>query len=267
MKKMIAISVIILLITTATICGYFFIREYMTAQEEIAGYINIQRQYTTVTHVPTIEPESDKQVSKIEDAPEALLPYIDVDFETLLRLNPDTVGWIAIPDTVISYPVVQATNNSKYLHTSFEGNSSNAGTPFSDKGNDMQDLDPNTIIYGHNMGTGRTDMFSTLLKYKEYEYFIAHRYIQFDTIHQHYGFWKVFSVIELDVSNNSFVYQQMKFQRESDFMEWISIAIELSVHSTVTDINPQDQILTLSTCDRSKYGKHGRLIILAVLYA
>ena len=264
MKKRMAISVIVLLVTAATICGYFFMREYTTAQEEISEYTNIQSQYTTIINAPSAEPSVDTPTSEAEDTLEELPLYIEPDFEALLLINPDTVGWIAIPDSVISYPVVQATNNAKYLNTSFEGSRSNVGTLFADKGNDMQSLDPNTIVYGHNMGTGRTDMFSSLLLYKEYEYYMTHRYIQFDTIYERHGFWKIFAVIELDLSKTNFICQRMKFQRTADFMEWVSMAMELSIYSTVTDIDPQGYILTLSTCDRSVYGKNGRLIILAM---
>jgi len=182
----------------------------------------------------------------------------------LLQFNPDLVGWIAIPDTIISYPVVQAADNVKYLTISFVGEYSKTGTPFADMGNNMQNLDSNTIIYGHNMGNGRTDMFNTLLSYKDYSFLLANKYIQFDTIYQRHGFWKVFAVIELDASNTAFNYQQMNFQSDADFMEWVSMATELSMHNTETYIAPQDKILALSTCDRSSYGSNGRLIILAV---
>ena len=264
MKKRVAISVITLMVTAAAICGYFFMLEFMTAQEEIAEYNGIQNQYTTTTPVQIIENDEDVPVSETDEAPDSLIPYIEVDFEALLQVNPDTVGWIAIPNTVISYPVVQTVNNTKYLNTSFEGNRSNVGTPFADKGNDLQNLDSNTIIYGHNMGTGRTDMFGTLLLYKEHDYFLINRFIQFDTIYERHGFWKVFAVIQLDISNTDFVYQQTTFRNSSEFMEWVSMSMELSLHDTDIDINSQDRILTLSTCDRSRYGRNGRLIVLAV---
>jgi len=196
--------------------------------------------------------------------PELILPYIDVDFEALLQINPETVGWIAIPDTVISYPVVQTTNNSKYLGISFEGRSAKTGTLFADYRNNMETLDSNTIIYGHNMGAGRNDMFNTLLLYKDFGYFSANRYIQFDNIHERYSFWEIFAVIEVNTSNTPFYYQQIQFTDEDEFLEWITMAMTLSIHSTDVEITPQDNILTLSTCDRSKYGRSGRLIILVV---
>jgi len=268
-KRVILLAFILLLISAAAVCGYFFMREYVTAQEEISEYINIQSEYTTTTQIQVpvhINNEDDENAYPDDEVvvPELILPYVNVDFDAMLHANPETVGWIAIPDTVISYPVVQTTNNSKYLGISFEGRSSKAGTLFADYRNNMEILDTNTIIYGHNMGAGRNDMFNTLLLYKDYEYFMAHQYIQFDTIYEQHGFWKVFAVIELDTRNNTFYYQQIEFKDDIQFVNWISTAQSLSLHSISTEINPQDRTLALSTCDRSRYGGYGRLIILAV---
>jgi len=260
--------IIIVLITSAALSGYFFMREYMTAQEEISEYISIQSEYTNTTQVkvPVITDNTNEEgVSpETEETPELILPYIDVDFEALLQANADAVGWIAIPDTVISYPVVQTTNNSKYLGISFEGRSSKAGTLFADYRNNMESLDSNTIIYGHNMGAGRNDMFNTLLLYKDYDYYMAHRYIQFDTIYKQHGFWKIFAVIEQNTSNSNFYIQQIEFLDEADFTGWIEKVLDRSIYAIDMDITFQDRVLTLSTCDRSRYGQHGRLIILAV---
>jgi len=266
MKKTVSISVIILLITAAAICGFLFAREYSAALEEIYEYANIQTKYTSIIIPRTYEPDSEihASLSETEESPEAMLPYVEVDFGALLLINPDTVGWIAIPGTDISYPVVQAADNSKYLGTSFAGEQSRAGALFADKGNNMLFLDANTIIYGHNMGAGRTDMFSALLSYKERKYFESHRYIQFDTIHRRHGFWEVFAVIELDVRSADFNYQMMQFDSDADFAQWIMTAKELSVHASDAAISPDSHIMTLSTYDSSKYGRSGRLLALAV---
>jgi len=264
-KKRILQIITILLVITAAICGFLFAREYVEMQEEISEYSSLRNSYTSEVNAPicdSSDPAESKETTESEETES--LPTIEIDFNGLMAINPDTVGWIMIPNTVISYPVVQTTNNSKYLATSFEGNRSKAGTPFANKDNSMESLDSNTIIYGHNMGTGRTDMFSTLLLYKNHDYFMANRFILFGTIYQPHGWWKVFAVIELNASNTEFHCQQIEFHDEDEFMEWIATAMTLSVHSTDVLITPQDNILTLSTCDRSRYGRNGRLIILAV---
>jgi len=261
MKLTMRVAILTLLVSAA-ICGYFFAREYKTAQEEVSEYSNLQNAHTIINS--PISDSGNDDIADKEPCETDGLPYTEVDFEALLLINPDTVGWIAIPDTNISYPVVQTTNNTKYLSISFEGSQSKAGTLFVNKDNNMQALDSNTIIYGHNMGAGRSDMFNSLLMYKSNGFYSSHRCIQFDTINQNHGWWKVFAVIELDTQSSNYIYQQREFQTDAEFMRWTLTAKALSMHESDVEISPTDRILTLSTCDRSGYGQHGRLLILAV---
>ena len=246
-------------LAVTAVCSFFFIHEVFKAKEEISGYSYIRKGYTSVIY-PCIDEDTEGYYPKETD----LLPYIEADFGALLQVNPETVGWLAVPGTVISYPVVQTDNNSKYLDIDFSGKYSNTGTPFVDADNDLQVLDMNTIIYGHNMGIGRTDMFGSLTDYKDYDFYSSHRYIQFDAIYRLHGWWKVFAIIEYDTQNDSFLYQQIQFQSTDDFMNWIEEARALSIHKSDITIAPDNHILTLSTCDKEKYGRNGRLLVVAV---
>ena len=50
----------------------------------------------------------------------------------LLEINPDTIAWIRFPDepSQINYPVVQGTDNSKYLKKTFSSNENTLGAIF-----------------------------------------------------------------------------------------------------------------------------------------
>jgi sortase B len=238
--------------------AYFF-AEYYKAQNEIVVYTKIQAAHTTVVT------EEAADVMTAGALPEANgLPYTLADWDALLQVNPDTVGWLTIPDTGISYPVVQATDNDRYLDMSFDGEHSGAGAIFMDSGNAADPLDSNTILYGHNMGAGRSDMFGALLRYDDQPYYDAHEWVQFDTIHKQYGWWHIFAVIHLDATAGGFDYRKQNFADEAELAEWIARAKELALYDTGADIPADARILTLSTCNRAiGYGGNGRQIILA----
>ena len=83
-----------------------------------------------------------------------------VNFDVLRDINPDCVGWIEIPGTNISYPIVQGRDNDHYLRLNFEGKYSVGGVIFLDHRCDSDFDRTNTIIYGHNMRDG--SMFGSL---------------------------------------------------------------------------------------------------------
>ena len=88
---------------------------------------------------------------------------LEVDFNELLRKNPDTVGWIEVKGTNINYPIVQTTDNSYYLNHAFDGSKNEAGWVFMDYRNDSVNFNQNTIIYAHSRLTG--SMFGSLKKH------------------------------------------------------------------------------------------------------
>ncbi len=88
--------------------------------------------------------------------------YDDIDLSSLSRINPEFVGILYIPELKIRYPVVQTTDNEKYLKKTFEGNDNPAGCIFMDCDNKSDLSDNITYIYGHNMKDG--SMFGALKK-------------------------------------------------------------------------------------------------------
>lgn len=262
MKNKLFLIIIIIIIAISGICVYLFLNEVFNAQIEIQEYDDLAELYTSVDYDNSNNSDSDNNFTKLDIYPPNL---IDIDFNSLLNVNKDTVGWIKIPNTIIDYPVVQTTDNLKYLKTSFKGNGSGAGAIFVDCKNTIDPLMENTIIYGHNMGKGRTDMFGTLLEYKEKDYYPDHKYIQFDTIFQKYGYWEIFAVLHINANNKDFKYLTNIFENYDDYEIWLNKAKNLSLYDTGVDVGVDDKIITLSTCDRSDYGRDGRLVIMAKL--
>lgn len=78
-----------------------------------------------------------------------------VDLAGLKSVNPDVVGWVQIPGTVVNYPVYQGSDNDEYLHKDANGDSSIGGQIFLDYENTAPGLaEQQTVIYGHHLYNG-----------------------------------------------------------------------------------------------------------------
>ena len=115
-----------------------------------------------VTEPPTEAP-TEPPTEPMDDTTRMLL---DMDLEALRATNPDVLGWICIPDTVISYPLMKAKDNEQYLYHTWEGKYSKYGSIFLECRNSHDFSDFNTLVYGHNMLT--QDMFGTLSDYTRF---------------------------------------------------------------------------------------------------
>ena len=113
-----------------------------------------------------------------ESAPVYVDPYADalrnMDFAALQEVNSDVLGWILIPNTVISYPLVQGNNNQYYLNHTWKKWTSVVGAIFLECQNSPDFSDFNTVIYGHRMNNG--SMFASLKNYKKQSYWASHPY-------------------------------------------------------------------------------------------
>lgn len=89
------------------------------------------------------------KLSNDEDTPP------QVDWEALKAMNPDIVGWLQIPNTVVNFPVFQTGDNSFYLDHAPDKSNSIGGSVFLDYETTAPGLvDPQTIVYGHHMRNG-----------------------------------------------------------------------------------------------------------------
>lgn len=253
-------KIIIIAIAIAVCCIGYFIYTLAIANGEIQEYTELAEKYTVIREYKTEMKSSTTQ----SESEQNTIKRVETDFNELQNLNNEIMGWVAIPDTIISYPVLQTTNNTKYLKTSAYNKKSSAGAVFLDFNNSFEPLDDNIIVYGHNMGQGRTDMFSTLLNYKSEDYYKTHPLVQFDTISKQYEFWEIFAVIHLDTrKTNGFNYLRIQFADDAEHQKYIDTAKQLSLYKTDVTPTTTDSLLTLMTCDRSDYGKTGRLLVIA----
>lgn len=176
----------------------------------------------------------------------------------LLRVNSDTVGWLKVNNTNIDYPVVQTDDNKHYLNYDYYGNKAYTGWVFMDYRNNKQDLNKNTIIYGHNTYSNGL-MFGSLSRvlkdeWREEENNLV---IEFDNLTTNMK-WRIFSIYQVKKTSD---YIQTEFQDDHSFIEFIEMISERSLYDFGIPVTKNDHILTLSTC--ANHNK--RLVVHAVL--
>lgn len=176
----------------------------------------------------------------------------------LKKRNSDVIGYLEIPDTTISYPVMQTKEEPDfYLNHDIDKNCSFYGTPYLSAYCDLEKSD-NLIIYGHNINGGR--MFGALTQYKDESFYQKHKNIYFITEGKRK--YEIFAVIS--VNKYSFPYWRFVMaQDEADYDEFINKVKQYSLYDTGITPKYGDKLITLSTCDNSRGHDH-RFVVFAV---
>ena len=181
------------------------------------------------------------------DTPEEELTLEDVgtvDFEELLKVNPDTVGWIRFPNPdTINYPIVHSKDNAEYLYRTFNGKDNGSGTIFMDMGCSDKFGDYNTLIYGHNMNDG--SMFAKLMKYEDEEYFKKNPYFYIYTLNGTVYRLKVMSVMKTDDKSEAYT---RDFASDTAFKTFVKKMLSNSIYDTGVEAEDVEKMVTLSTC-------------------
>ena len=197
------------------------------------------------------EKDAVQEVAKVPKNPEK--EDFTIDWKALKEKNPEVVGWILIPDTDISYPIVQGSDNSYYLNHTFEKKENYAGAIFMDAGADASFQDRNTIIYGHNVKHGT--MFAELEKFKEQAFFEQHPYLYIFTEQQNYR-CEIFSMYSTSATSASY---RLQYADDADFKSYVDMVRELSDFNRKVSVKGQDRIVSLSTCSYERDGQPSEL--------
>ena len=184
-----------------------------------------------------------------------------VDLSAYLAQNPDFVAWLRIPGTNVDYPVVQTDNPDYYLNHTFSGKSSVVGTLFSLADADYAAPGRNIAIYGHHLRSSGEKMFTSLMRYKNPDFYEDNQTIVLDSLYR-YSEYTIFAVVNMKVGD--WEPSRTTFSGDAAFMAFVNRAKSESLYDTGVEVGADDHILTLITCDRSYAGKEGRLVILAV---
>ena len=184
-----------------------------------------------------------------------------VDLSAYLAQNPDFVAWLRIPGTNVDYPVVQTDDPDDYLNHTFSGKQSVVGTLFSLADADYQAPGRNIAVYGHHLRSSGEKMFTSLMRYKNPDFYEDNQTIVLDSLYRH-SEYTIFAVVNMKVGD--WEPSRTTFSGDAAFMAFVNRAKSESLYDTGVEVGADDHILTLITCDRSYAGKEGRLVILAV---
>lgn len=183
-------------------------------------------------------------------------------FAALQAQNPECVGWISIPYTDLSYPVMHSpTRPNFYLKHAFDGTYSDYGVPYLDEDCTLtaDACSDNLIIYGHNMKTGI--IFGPLTGYLQKEFYTVHPVVHLDTVRGSADY-EVFAAFEIDVVEDpDFVYNEYYDMDEETFDRFVNEVLSRSpVDSGIRPVYG-DELLTLSTCEYTT--DNGRMVVCA----
>ena len=184
-------------------------------------------------------------------------------YEELLKRNNDMVAWIKIEDTQLNYPVMLTPNDEEYyLRKNFDKKYEFRGTLFLNGNANLKERDDNIVIYGHNMDDGT--MFGALRKYYDEDYYLNHKYIQFETLYETstYEIAYVFRTVdELDHKLYINYYHFYNASNEDEFCAQMMKYERASYYSTGITPKYGDKLITLSTCEYTE--DNGRFVIVA----
>ncbi|MEA5010919.1 MAG: class B sortase [Angelakisella sp.] len=173
-------------------------------------------------------------------------------------INSDVMGYLRVPGTNISWPIVQNTVDvNYYTHRGYYHEDSFNGVIWTNPGTrsgSYSDLSSNTVIYGHNwtnyssaprVGYSGDVMFAQLTGYHYLSTAQSYPYFYYSTPQE-----------EFTVAIFACFYTELGFAYnvpEGDMNYIINEAKRRSRHSFNIDVNSSDKIVTLSTCTRA-YG-------------
>ena len=172
----------------------------------------------------------------------------EADLAAVQEVNPDVLGWIYLPDSPISYPLLQGEDNVYYLRHNWKGVRNDPASIFLDYRAARDFSDFNTIIYGHRMKSG--SMFGTLKYYEsDADYINTHPsfYIRVgDEVFR----YDVFALVDAPLDDPIYEWEFTDVASRGAYLAHINGMDKLStsIHPT-----PQNQIVTLVTCTGRSY--------------
>ena len=234
MKK----SMLLLIGLLTIIAGFWILRDnYSVALE----YLEFDEQQDEVINTYVGNPHL---VHQTGTEAENFIPDLNIDFDSLLEVNPDIIGWLYIPGTGTNYPILLGDDDSEYLHTNYRHEYQYLGSIFAHYRTSPKLDDPYTVLFGHNMRSGR--MFGNLSDYQSKSFWDANPFVYIYTPDRSLQ-CTIYASGYVDATDTEIFSYGYEYQTEG-FRKLINTTASHSSYDCAIAPTDSDQIFCLSTC-------------------
>ncbi len=204
-----------------------------------------------------VESESAPESESLPPEPEEE----EIDLAQLKEQNSDTIGYLEVPNTVISYPVMRGVDNVKYLTTNFEGEYDAHGAVFADMFNGDSLTGPLTILYAHY--TPDDTFFTQLHRYDDVDYLMDNPDM---TLLTDSGELEYEIVAAFTNDNYNLLYEK-DYSDPTVMQGFIDHVVQIDPNAIVKSdsMGVDDNYLLLSTCMNSYESVDNRFIVVGKL--
>ena len=232
----------------------------IASRPKVSSDQNLPTEETEPTEPEVTEPQTMWVVAPVEED-EHMKKLADINLEALRETNPDVIGWIYLPNTLINYPIVQGEDNQHYLDYAWDNKKSVTGAIFLESTNSPDFTDFRSIVYGHNMAN--STMFGSLHRYSSEQYWEKYPYVYLVT-DEGVLRYEIYSCYKAAIDSATYALDLEEAGQKAGFIKLTKDESELE-----TDIMPAvtDRILTLSTSVGSSTHRrvvHGKLTMVEV---
>lgn len=223
-----------------------------TYNEEKEEFENLQSEIEKeiLIEYEDLNSDRDTELSKGPSEDEMAIKKI----EKIQEHYPQVIGFVKVPGTNIDFPFVQGSDNRYYLDHNYKGEYHVFGAVFMEKDNSPDFSDENTILYGHNIRTGK--FFHELTNYQDPEFLKNSPIIEIQSING-LDKYEIFAVYVADPLDN---FRSPNYEGE-ELEEFLNRIEERNIINNEIPEEIED-ILTLQTCldNNKRLVIHGKLI-------
>lgn len=142
---------------TLILFGIYSLQYAKQLRQARLQYRSLQKSAIQRSPPQTISNEKNpsKKTSSKKKYKKSTVTIPDINFPLLWKCNSDIYAWIMIPDTTVSYPILQHSKyDTYYLNHNLNGSTGYPGCIFSKTQSKKDFTDALLILYGHNMRNG-----------------------------------------------------------------------------------------------------------------